>query len=406
MNILEINTCNFGSTGKIMLQIAQTAEIRGHNVWIAYQNGKLNRTKEVKNSILIGNKLAFFLHTKLFLHTGFNGCGSVFATLKFLREVKNIKPDLIQIHNLHNCYINLPLLFRFIKKRNIPIVWTLHDCWSFTGQCAYFDMVKCSKWKSGCHNCEQTNIYPSSYVDRTKTMWRLKKKWFNGVENMTLVAPSKWLADCASESYLGNYRSQVIYNGIDLSVFNKSQNDVKEKYGISPDKHTLLGVSFGWGKRKGLDVFNELAEKLDCTKYQIVLVGTNEETDKMLHPSIISVHKTNNQAELADIYSAADVFVNPTREEALGLVNIEANACGTPVITFRTGGSPECICSSSGCVVEKDDVKAMENEIIRICETKPYSEDACRKQAEKFDMNLKFNEYIDLYEKTINKKRK
>ena len=405
MNILEINTCNYGSTGKIMLQIAQTAESRGHNVWVAYQNGRLNRAKEVKNSILIGNKLAFYLHTKLNTYTGFNGCGSVFATLKFLHQIKKLKLDLIQLHNLHNCYINLPLLFKYIKKKKISVVWTLHDCWSFTGQCAHFDMINCPKWKNGCHNCEQTHIYPSSKVDRTKTMWKLKRKWFGGVENMTLVTPSKWLADCANESYLGNYRTQVIYNGIDLSIFNKSQNDVKEKYKISPDKHMLLGVSFGWEKRKGLDVFNKLAEKLDFTKYQIVLVGTNEETDKLLHPSIISIHKTNNQSELADIYSAADVFVNPTREETLGLVNIEANACGTPVITFRTGGSPECICNSSGCVVEKDNVEAMKNEIIRICETKPYSENDCRKQAKKFDMNLKFNEYIDLYEKTVSKKR-
>lgn len=406
MNILEINTCNFGSTGKIMLQIAHTAEIRGHKVWVAYQNNKLNRVKEVENSILIGNKLAFFLHTKLSLHLGLNGCGSFLATLKFLREAKKIKPDLIQIHNLHNCYINLPLLFRFIKKQKVPVVWTLHDCWSFTGQCAHFDMVKCSKWKNGCHNCEQIHIYPSSYVDRTKTMWKLKRKWFSGLENITLVTPSQWLANCAQESYLGNYQTQVIYNGIDLSVFKKSHNNIKEKYGIPADKHMLLGVSFGWGKRKGLDVFNELAEKLDSTKYQIVLVGTNEETDKLLHSSIISVHKTNNQAELADIYSAADIFVNPTREEALGLVNIEANACGTPVITFNTGGSPECICCNSGCVVEKDDIDAMKSEIIRICETKSYSEDDCRKQAEKFDMNLKFNEYVDLYEKTASEKRK
>lgn len=399
MNIVEINTCNYGSTGKIMLQIAQTARDRHHNVWVAYHNHRLNRIKEVENSILIGNKPTFFLHTKLNLYTGLNGCGSVFSTLKFLRIIKKLRPDLIQLHNLHNCYINLPLLFRFIKKNKIPVVWTLHDCWSFTGQCAHFDMIKCRKWKEGCHNCEQIHLYPASYVDKTETMWKLKKKWFCGVENMTLVTPSEWMAERAKESFMGGYPVQVINNGIDLSIFTKKQNNFREKYNIPKDKKILLGVSFGWGIKKGLDVFVSLAERLDSDKYQIVLVGTNEETDKQLPANIISIHKTNNQSELAEIYSAADIFVNPTREEALGLVNIEANACGTPVVTFRSGGSPECICAESGSIVERDDIDAMEKEIVRICEENPFSKDDCRKQAIKFDMNIKFKEYADLYER-------
>lgn len=403
MNIVEINTCNYGSTGKIMLQIALTARERNHDVRVAYHNHKLNRMNKVENSILIGNKLAFFLHTKLNLYTGLNGCGSIFSTLDFLRKVKKLNPDLIQLHNLHNCYINLPILFRFIKKNKIPVVWTLHDCWSFTGQCAHFDMIKCPKWKNGCHNCEQIHLYPASYVDRTKTMWKLKKKWFCGVENMTLVTPSQWMADCVRESFLSEYPIQVINNGIDLDVFTKKQNNFRETYNIPECKKILLGVSFGWGVKKGLDVFNELAERLDSQKYQIVLVGTNTETDKQLHPNIISIHKTSNQTELAEIYSAADIFINPTREEALGLVNIEANACGTPVITFNSGGSPECICTESGSVVERDDIDAMEKEIHLICENSPFSEENCRTQATKFDMNIKFTEYVNLYERIYDK---
>lgn len=382
-----------------MLQIAQTAENRGHNVWVVYHNRPLNRQKEVKNSILIGNKLAYYLHTKLSLYTGLNGCGSVFSTLKLLRKIKKLKPDLLQLHNLHNCYINLPLLFSFIKKNKIPVVWTLHDCWAFTGQCAHFDMIKCDKWKIGCHNCAQIHLYPSSYVDRTKLMWKLKKKWFCGVENMNLVTPSEWMAEQIRKSYLGNYPIQVINNGIDLTVFKNTENKFRELHHIPLNKKILLGVSFGWGEKKGLDVFNLLAQNLDAERYQIVLVGTNDETDRILHPNIISIHKTNNQSELAEIYSAADLFVNPTREEALGLVNIEANACGTPVITFKTGGSPECICIKSGRVVDKDDVSALQNEIICICENNPFSKEDCIEQAKKFDMNIKFNEYVDLYER-------
>lgn len=384
-----------------MLQIAQTAEKNGHNVWICFQNSSSNRSKAVRNSILIGNKPSFFLHTKLNTYTGFNGCGSVFSTFKFLRKIKKLKPDLIHLHNLHNCYINLPLLFRFIKKNSVPVVWTLHDCWAFTGQCPYYDMANCLKWQNGCYDCERIHLYPASKVDRTKTMWKLKRKWFCGVENMTLVTPSQWLADQVSQSYLREYTTKVILNGIDLTVFDRKENSFREKYNIPENKNIVLGVSFGWGKKKGLDVFTELAQRLDPQKYQIVLVGTNEETENLLPSNVISIRRTNNQQELAEIYSAADIFVNPTREEALGLVNIEANACGTPVVTFRSGGSPECISESSGCVVEKNDVDAMEKEIIRICSEKPFSPTDCRNRACSFDMNDKFREYIELYEKTI-----
>ncbi len=404
MNIVEINTCNFGSTGNIMLQIADIARQNGHNAWVAYPKYKINSAKSVDNSILIGNKISFWIHSKINAYTGFNGCGSFISTLTFLRKVKRLKPDLIQLHNLHNGYINLPLLFRFIKKNNIPVVWTLHDCWSFTGQCAHFDYINCQKWQTGCYACTQTHLYPSSKVDRTKAMWKLKKKWFCGVKNLTLVTPSRWLADLAAKSFLKEYPVQVINNGIDLNTFIKRENIFREKYKIPEGKHIILGVSFGWGEKKGLDVFIELSGRLDADKYQIVLIGTDEKTEQALTSNIICVRRTNNQQELAEIYSAADVFVNPTREEVLGLVNIEANACGTPVVTFNSGGSPECISKDSGTVVERNDIDTMEKEIIRICQTKPYSEENCRNQAVKFDKKAKFNEYLNLYQKITRQK--
>ena len=398
MNIVEINTCNFGSTGNIMLQVAEIAKKRGHKVWMAYPKYKMNLSKQVDNCIYIGNDTAFSIHKKIAAYLGLNGCGSFFSTLRFLREIDRLEPDLIQLHNLHNCYINLPLLFMYLKKKNISVVWTLHDCWSMTGQCTYFDMVKCQKWKNGCYECQQIHLYPSSHVDQTRLMWNLKRNWFCGIKRLTLVTPSRWLAERVKESYLKNYPVQVIYNGIDLDVFKFRSNDIRKKYNIPDNVYILLGVAFGWGARKGLDVFIELSRRFASKPYQIILVGTDDKIDQSLPSNIISIHRTQNQIELAEIYSAADVFVNPTREEVLGLVNIEANACGTPVVTFNSGGSPECISERSGSIVDQDDIDGLEKTIIGICERKPFSRETCRRQAELFDMNTKFSEYLTLYE--------
>jgi len=224
----------------------------------------------------------------------------------------------------------------------------------------------------------------------------MKKKWFTGVEKMTLVTPSKWLEGLVKQSFLKEYPIRVINNGIDLNVFHPVQSNFREKYQLQ-DKHVLLGVAFDWGTRKGLDVFVRLARELG-DEYRIVLVGTNETIDQQLPENIISIHRTADQHELAEIYSAADLFVNPTREEVLGLVNVEALACGTPVLTFRTGGSPEVLDENSGAVVDCDDLEGLKSEIYRICREKPFGAKECVARAESFDMRIKFKEYVELYE--------
>ena len=396
MKIVEINTGNIGSTGNIMLGIAEIAKAEGHEVLVCCPDARDNRKKAVKDQLFIGDRLSRNLHLKCAELTGLNGCFSRLATKKFLKAVDKYRPDIIHLHNLHNCYINLPMLFNYIKKHNIPVVWTLHDCWAFTGHCPYFTMVKCDKWKTGCYHCPQYRQYPASYVDRTKTMWKLKKKWFTGVQNMTIVTPSQWLADLVKKSFLDEYIVKVIHNGIDLSVFKPTENDFREKHGLQ-NKKIILGVAFGWGKRKGLDVFIELSKRLDA-QYQIILVGTDDRVDKLLPSNIISIHRTQNQQELAEIYTTADLFINPTREENYPTVNMESIACGTPVLTFRTGGSPEILDDTCGSVIDCDDIDAMEREIIRICEQMPYSQEACLNKAKEFDKNEKFKEYIALYD--------
>lgn len=399
MRVLSINLGNFGSTGNIAAEIGKkTSDILDWETYYAFPESINSKPKNEK-SILIRRKLGWYISEKFAYYASCNGMVGYLQTKWFLWKVNNLNPTIIHFHNLHNSYIHLPLLFAYVKKEKKHIVWTLHDCWAFTAQCPYFTMAKCDKWKTGCHHCPQYRSYPGTYVDRTKTMWKLKKKWFTGVEDLTIVTPSQWLADLVKESFLKDYPVKVIHNGIDLNIFKPMPSNFREKYGIPKDKKILLGVAFGWGVRKGLDVFVELGKRLDPEKYQIVLVGTDEKVDKQLPAGIISIHRTQNQQALAEIYSAADLFVNPTREENYPTVNMESIACGTPVLTFRTGGSPEILDENTGSVVECDDIDALEREIIRICDENPYSMEACLTRAKSFDMNERFEEYIRLYEK-------
>lgn len=397
MRIVQINGGAKGSTGKIMMGIADVARAQGHEVMCASPITTTNRDAgEDCGYYRIGTFNSRRVNVALARITGFNGCFAWFETYKLLKKIEEFKPDIIHLHNLHDSYINLPMLFSYIKKHNVPTVWTLHDCWAFTGQCPHFTIAKCDKWKTGCHNCPQYKEYPASLYDNTKRMWNLKKKWFTGIENMTIVTPSKWLAELAKESYLKDYPIEVINNGIDLDVFKPTPSNFRERYGISEEKHIVLGVSFAWGYRKGLDCFVEMAEKMG-DQYQIVLVGTDDEIDKNLSQKIISIHRTQNQKELAEIYSAADVFAMPTREENYPTVNMEAIACGTPVVTFRTGGSPEMLNEEVGQVVPADGVNEMMSEIRKICENVRLCSEKFRCKAQEYIMEDRFLEYIDLY---------
>lgn len=398
MRVVQINGGAKGSTGKIMMGIAEVARAQGHEVMCASPITTTNRDAgEDCGYYRIGTFNSRRVNVALARITGFNGCFAWFETYKLLKKIDEFKPDIIHLHNLHDSYINLPMLFSYIKKHNVPTVWTLHDCWAFTGQCPHFTMVKCDKWKAGCYGCPQYKEYPASLYDNTKKMWQLKKKWFTGVKNMTIVTPSEWLAGLARESYLKQYPIEVINNGIDLNVFKPTHSNFRKQYGIPGDKYIVLGVSFAWDYRKGLDCFVEMAEKLG-EQYQIVLVGTDDEIDKNLPHNIISIHRTQNQKELAEIYSAADVFVMPTREENYPTVNMEAIACGTPVVTFDTGGSPEMLDDKTGIVVEANDIEATKKAIKDICEKKRCNdEEYIVAYSKNFDMKKRFAEYIELY---------
>lgn len=400
MKIVALNMMHEGSTGRIMLQVAKCARDAGHEVKtfsakaFSFQGG--GQHPDIPGHSYFGSYVSRGIHTVLGVVTGGNGLFSVVATRKLLRELDAFSPDIIHLHNLHQFCVNFPMLFGYIKKKKIRVIWTLHDCWSFTGHCPHFDYIGCEKWKTGCSHCELFSGYPKSYVDNSQWMYNHKKNWFCGVEDMTLVTPSRWLAGQVRQSFLAAYPVKVINNGIDLELFKPTPSDFRQRYGCE-EKQILLGVAFDWGHRKGLDVFVELASRLKET-HQIVLVGTDETVEAQLPDNIIAIRRTDGQKALAEIYSAADLFVNPTREEVLGLVNVEALACGTPVITFCSGGSPECIDETCGVVVDRDDIDAMHEQIIRICRERPFTPEACMKRAEAFNKNNKFKEYVMLYE--------
>lgn len=395
MRIVAINLGNYGSTGDIMNNIGHIARECGCEYYCMYPASRLVREKKPQDIIICSN-INRRIAVALAYLTGYRGIWLFFSTIKSLIKIKKINPDVIHLHNLHNTYIHLPLLFRYCKKNSVKVVWTLHDCWSFTGQCPHFTMVKCDKWKSGCGKCPQINIYPASCIDRTRIMWKLKKKWFTNVPDMILITPSKWLSDLVKQSYLKDYPIKIINNGINLSVFKPTPSDFRKHYGIGKNIFIVLFVAFGWGRRKGLDVIIKLAPILD-ERFQIVVVGTDRTVDNEMPQRVISIHRTQNPVELAEIYTASDVFVNPTREEVLGLVNLEALACGTPVITFRTGGSPECIDSSCGIVVETEDIIAMKEAIQNVCIKRLFTEKNCIRRAQQFDMNIKLKEYVRTY---------
>lgn len=392
MIIAQINaTCGVGSTGKICVSVSELLSKKGIENYIFYSAGSSDYPLGIKYS----NEKAVKFQTLVSRIFGNYGFESKCITEKLIKELEKIKPDIIHIHNIHSHNCNLKMLFSYIRKNSIKVYWTFHDCWAFTGYCPHFDMIGCDKWKTGCYNCPQRKRY-SWFFDRSAYLYNKKMAAIKDV-NLTIITPSEWLASLVKESFFKDFPVKVINNGIDLNIFKPTENDFREKYALE-NKYIVLGVAFGWGERKGLDVFCELAKRLDGEKYKIILVGTNDNIDKLLPENIISIHRTANQTELAEIYTAADILVNPTREENYPTVNMESVACGTPVLTFNTGGSPEMLDETCGAVVEKNDIDGMYSEIIRICETQPYSKDDCLKRAESFDKNEKFKEYIKLYE--------
>ncbi len=391
MIVVQINSvCGAGSTGKICVGISEVLNRQGIENYIIYSDGKSDYPQAIRCTEIFPKFQS--LKSRIRGNYGFN---SNQTTKRIIQELDRIKPDIVHLHNLHSHNCNLEKLMDYLRKNRIKIIWTFHDCWAFTAYCPHFVMAKCDQWKTGCNKCVQYKAF-SWFKDNSKWLYEKKKQTFSNLD-LTIVTPSQWLADLVKQSFFKEYPVKVINNGIDLAVFKPSASDFRKKNGITDEQFLILGVAIRWVPRKGVDVFLRLAERLDKNKFRIVLVGTDNEIDKKLPEGVISIHRTANQRELAEIYTAADLFVNPTREEVFGLVNVEANACGTPVVTYRTGGSPECIDENSGLVVDCDDENALYDAIIDIEREQRYSSENCVVRSKYFNQKSKYIEYCQLY---------
>lgn len=394
MKILQINSFGNMSTGRIAVDLYRTILENDDEGIIAYAR---NSIAEDVSSIKIGNKISVYKDGILTRLTDRAGFYSKKETLHLINNIKKYCPDIIQLHNIHGYYINVPYLFAFLKEYEKPVVWTLHDCWAFTGHCCYYSMVGCEKWKSQCTECMQTHAYPASlFLDKSYENYTFKKETFTTMKNLYLVAVSQWLKNQVKESFLASIPCSVIYNGIDTNIFRPTSSFFRRNYDIE-DLFIILGVASTWDARKGLEDFIELSKMLDET-CKIVLVGIDTKRKKLLPDNIIAIERTNNLKELAEIYSAVDVFFNASVEETFGLPTVEAISCGTPAIVYNSTALPEVLDDNTGIIVEKGNLNKVVNAIEDIRSGRFKFNNIT---ADRFEKRKCFMNYLELYKKIV-----
>lgn len=401
--LLQINTtCNYSSTGRIAEQIGQLALDCGWDCYLIHGPRYVNPSKlKTIQSVNLFQEKIHALESRIFDN---HGLSSRSSTKKIIEKIKEIKPDIIHLHNIHGYYINYKLLFDFFSKTNIPIVWTLHDCWSFTGHCTHFDYINCEKWKSHCYKCENKKSYPASYLlDNSFNNFSIKKKYFTSIKNLTIIPVSYWLEGLVRNSFFKDVpgiRIETIHNGIDLNIFKPSERqdiiNLKKKLNISTKK-IILGCANQWYAKKGYEDFINLRKLLNDS-FAIVMIGVNEkQKQELTRLGIIGVTKTQDANELALYYSSADLFINLTYEDNYPTTNLEAIACGTPIITYNTGGSVEAVGKETGEIVKKGDFNMLCQTIQSMID-KGKNISACRNQAINcFNKDDKFKRYISIY---------
>ncbi|MBQ3194481.1 MAG: glycosyltransferase [Oscillospiraceae bacterium] len=351
MKYLFINSvAGFGSTGRIAAEKCRELMKEGHECVLAFGRDRAN-CDDIP-TVQIGTSLDFKLHGIRNRLLDDHGFGSKSATRKFLNWVRKYDPDVIWLHNIHGYYIHIGLLFGYLRTCGKKIIWTLHDCWAFTGHCAYFDYAGCGKWKSGCCDCPQKGSYPASlFRDNSRSNYEKKKQLFTGIPNVTLIVPSHWLESRVKQSFLKDYPVEVVYNTINREIFRPTSGGFREKYGLE-GKKVLLGVASVWDERKGLKDFLALSELLDET-YKIVLIGLAPEQIAALPPNILGLPRTNSMEELARAYTAADIFLNPSTEETFGMTAMEARSCGTEAIVYQDTACEEIVNQFGGIAVPR-----------------------------------------------------
>ncbi|MBQ6575008.1 MAG: glycosyltransferase [Lachnospiraceae bacterium] len=405
--VMLVNTVvGTGSVGRLVEGLYNTLIANGYECMVAYGR---DTHPEGMNAYRIGQDMDVYIHGALSRLTDRHGFYSKRATLEFINVIEEFAPDIIHLHNVHGYYLNIRVLFEYLKKSDIRVIWTLHDCWAFTGHCSHFEYVGCTKWINGCYACEQLAEYPRSIgKDNSQKNYEDKKELFTGFSDLTIVTPSQWLKARVEQSFLGQYHTVVVPTGIDTSVFAPVPEERRDDNLVFRlrnslnlrNKNVLLGVANPWRTRKGLMQFVNLS-KLINERCVIVLVGLNDEQMGRLPESIIGIGHTDSVEELAALYSMADIYVNLTLEDTFPTTNIEAIACGTPVITYRSGGSAESIDDSCGIAVERNSVQGVVAAIDTILSQKgmAYTTQDCVRHAMLYDKEVRFEEYIrEVYE--------
>ena len=389
------------STGKIMRELGNLVQAAGWKSYIAYSRARDGVPPHSSQLVPVGNKLDLVFHwliTRLF---DAHGLGSRRATKQLIRRIHEIDPDIVHIHNIHGYFLNYSLLSRYLADRGKPVIWTTHDCWLFTGHCYYYSAVNCCLWQTGCHHCPQKKAFPASFgLDRSKRNWQQKQKAFSSISSLTLIAVSDWIRGELSHSFLKDVPCRVIHNGIDLKIFcPRSDDDLRSRYGIVQPVYYLAVASI-WLAEKGMADLIHLASLLQPDE-QLVLVGRMTTQQRAALPNtIVAIERTTDAIALASLYAEATAFVNPTWQDNYPTVNLEAIACGTPVVTYRTGGSIEAVTPQTGFIVDKGDVAAMSRCLHQIRKKgKSFWQNSCREHALKhFDKQARFQEYIQFYE--------
>lgn len=405
--VMLVNTVvGTGSVGRLVEGLYHTLLANGYDCLVAYGR---DTAPEGMNAYRIGQDLDVYIHGGLSRLTDRHGFYSGHATREFIDVIEDYNPDIIHLHNVHGYYLNIQILFEYLKQKNIRIIWTLHDCWTFTGHCSHFEYIGCMKWTTGCFACEQLSEYPKSIgKDNSERNYHDKKELFTGFDNLTIVTPSEWLAMRVAQSYMGEYHTVIVPTGIDLDRFHPVKEERKSDNLIFRlrnnlnlrNKNVILGVANPWRERKGLQQFVNLSKMLS-ERNAIVLLGLNDEQLNELPDNIIGIGHTDSVEELAALYSMADIYVNLTLEDTFPTTNIEALACGTPVVTYRSGGSAESIDDTCGISVERNSVQGVVAAIDTILSQKGmmYTQEDCLRRAAIYAKEYRFEEYIrEVYE--------
>lgn len=398
MRIAAINDTFFHSTGQIMRDVASHAIAAGAEMTM-FTSALERLAFSMPGHEYYGTPEEMLYHREAGRRTGLNGCFDEAGTRRLVQRLEELDVQLIHLHNIHGFSMHLPTLFDFVTRRDIPVVWTMHGCWPFTGNCTHYTAAGCGRWREGCGNCPQLERWPWSDRDETALLWEMKRQLFTGVPRLTMVGCSAWIAGEARKSFLSGCDIRTIFNGVNLNVFHPVDSDFRQRHGLE-GKTILLGVADDWLRRKGLQSMIALADRLD-ERYQLVLAGTNERVEAMLPSRILPVRSMRDKSALAQLYSAADIFLQTSQEDNFPTVNVEALACGTPVITFDVGGCPDALDESCGRVVPAGDVDAMLAAIREQTATHAMTQEACLRRAAYFSTERMCAEYLALYQELL-----